>query len=195
MKKVFLRHSIQVAGILLATVFSASSYAQCLAAAMQRSPAVVPSLSSPVAEAELEAKVALDRAEAANTASTTPPVTIVGLWNATFSSGGQVVDQGFDSWQLGGTEILNDTPPPATGNVCLGTWVQLSPHVFKLKHPSWLFDNSGNLTGLAIITEQVSIDVLGNNYQGPYSYDIYDLNGNKQQHFTGTISAKRITVN
>ena len=106
----------------------------------------------------------------------------------------QLVDQGFDQWQLGGTEVLNDTPPPATGNVCLGVWTQLSPHVFKLKHPSWTFDNSGNLTGSAIISEQVTIDALGNNYQGPYSYDIYDLNGNRLQHFTGTIAAKRITV-
>lgn len=45
---------------------------------------------------------------------------IVGLWMTTFTSGGQVVDSGFDQWNADGTEILNDTPPPATGNVFLG---------------------------------------------------------------------------
>ena len=195
MKRVYSYRSIQaLAGILLATVFSATSYAQCLGSAMQRS-VMIPAVESPDAAAQLEAKVVSDRAEAAATTSTNPVVSIVGLWNVTFSSGGQAVDQGFDQWQLGGTEVLNDTPPPATGNVCLGVWVQLSPHVYKLKHPSWTFDNSGNLTGTAIITEQVTIDVAGNKYQGPYSYDIYDLNGNKLQHFAGTLNATRITAN
>jgi len=193
-KKFFWTRSIQtLAGfVLFGSVFSnLPANAQCLATAMQRSSAVVAAASSPSAEAELEAQVALDRAQATGT---TAPVSIVGLWNVTFNSGGQVVDQGFDQWQAGGTEILNDTPPPATGNICLGVWTQLSPHVYRLKHPSWTFDNSGNLTGTAIITEQMSIDATGNTYQGPYSYDIYDLNGNKMQHFTGTITAKRITV-
>src|ERR1700744_4534687 len=44
---------------------------------------------------------------------------IVGLWMTNFISQGQLVDQGFDAWLADGTEILNDNPPPATGNVCL----------------------------------------------------------------------------
>jgi hypothetical protein len=186
----FMVGQVLVGFVLFGSVFTGlPAHGQCLGSATQRS-ALVPSVSSPGDQAELDAKVALDREQA----TTSTPVTIVGLWNVTFTSGGQVVDQGFDSWQLGGTEILNDTPPPATGNVCLGTWMQLSPHVFKLKHPSWTFDNSGNLTGTAVITEQVTVDALSNNYQGPYSYDIYDLNGSRLQHFTGTITGKRITV-
>ena len=40
---------------------------------------------------------------------------IVGLWLTTFTSGGQIIDQGFDMWTSDGTEILNDAPPPSTG--------------------------------------------------------------------------------
>ena len=42
---------------------------------------------------------------------------IVGLWNISFLIGGQIVDQGFDVWHADGTELLNDNPPPASGNV------------------------------------------------------------------------------
>src|SRR5215475_7071732 len=34
------------------------------------------------------------------------PPSIVGLWNVTFSSGGQVVDVAYDAWHSDGTEIL-----------------------------------------------------------------------------------------
>jgi hypothetical protein len=49
---------------------------------------------------------------------------IIGLWDIKFYSGGQLVDEGFDAWHGDGTETLNDTPPPVTGNVCLGVWAQ-----------------------------------------------------------------------
>src|SRR5579863_1508681 len=45
---------------------------------------------------------------------------IVGLWNVTFLSGGQVVDVAFDAWHGDQTEILNDYTDPIEGNVCLG---------------------------------------------------------------------------
>jgi hypothetical protein len=119
---------------------------------------------------------------------------IVGLWKITFVSGGQVVDQGFDQWNIGGTEILNDTPPPATGNVCLGVWVQTGRFTYKLKHPSWTFDNGGNLNGTVIIREQRILDPRGNTFKGSFTLDVYDLSGNLLEHAAGTITGQRITV-
>jgi hypothetical protein len=119
---------------------------------------------------------------------------IVGLWKITFVSGGQVVDQGFDQWNIGGTEILNDTPPPATGNVCLGVWVQTGRFTYKLKHPSWTFDNGGNLNGTVIIREQPILDPRGNTFEASFTLDVYDLSGNLLEHAAGTITGQRITV-
>jgi len=121
-----------------------------------------------------------------------PIPSIVGLWKTTFTSGGQVVDQGFDLWTADGTEVLNDDPAPATGNVCLGVYTQQGS-TYKLKHPSWTFDGSGNLTGTAIIREQVTMNGA-NNYKGTFTLDIYDLSNNPLAHFSGTIAAQRISV-
>jgi hypothetical protein len=123
-----------------------------------------------------------------------PIPSIVGLWNVTFVSGGQTVDQGFDQWNLGGTEILNDTPPPATGNVCLGVWAQIGQLSYKLNHPSWTFDSAGNLNGTVVIREQVVLDPRGNNFAGAFTYYVYDLNGNLLDRVNGKITGTRITA-
>jgi hypothetical protein len=53
------------------------------------------------------------------------------------------VDVGFEQWHSDGTEMLNDTPPPASGNVCLGTWEKIGPQTYTLVHPA--FNAEGNL--------------------------------------------------
>ncbi|MGA3040310.1 MAG: hypothetical protein ABSF54_05895 [Bryobacteraceae bacterium] len=117
---------------------------------------------------------------------------IVGLWFVTFSSGGAVVDQAFDAWHSDGTEILNDLTNPIEGNVCLGAWTQTGPQTFKLKHPSWTFDSSGNLTGVAYIIESVTVASGGGTYEGNYSIYFYDTSGNPEGSFQGTIKANRV---
>lgn len=121
--------------------------------------------------------------------------TIVGLWKITFTSGGQVVDQGFDAWHSDGTETLNDSPAPSTGNVCLGVYSRSAFLGYKLYHPSWTFDDKGNLTGTAIIQEDVTINLKGDTFQGTFTVDVYDLAGNHLDKLSGTVSATRITVN
>ena len=118
---------------------------------------------------------------------------IVGLWKTTVTSQGQVIDQAFDLWNSDGTEILNDNPPPQTGNVCLGVYVKVGS-VYKLKHPSWIYDSNGNLTGTAVISEQVTVGPDGNTYKGIYIIDFYDLNGNHLGQSGGTVAATRIVV-
>ena len=121
--------------------------------------------------------------------------TIVGLWNVQFVAGGQVVDAGFDAWHADGTETLNDTTPPSAGAVCLGVWTKQGNFNYKLKHPSWLFDDTGvNLIGIAMIRETITLDKGGNSYTGDLSVDIYDLGGNLLQHLDAKIRALRITT-
>lgn len=123
---------------------------------------------------------------------------IVGLWIATFYSGGQVFDQGFDQWHSDGTEILNDTAPPqpanGAGTVCLGVFEKTGPRTYKLRHPFWSFDANANLVGTGVILEQVTVDQSGNSYSGPFTFLQYDLSGNLIYEAQGTIAAQRITV-
>jgi len=125
-------------------------------------------------------------------AATTSSIT--GLWLAAFTSGGQLVDTGFDQWNGDGTEILNDTPPPSTGNVCLGIWKKTGANTMQLFHPSWTFDSNGNLSGTAIIQEVITLDATGNHYQGTFTLDEFDLSGNLLFHSAGNVNAKRIAV-
>lgn len=118
---------------------------------------------------------------------------MVGLWKVVYFSGGVVVDQAFDAWHSDGTETLNDTPPPATGNVCLGVWSQKG-NVYKLNHPSWTFDANGNLNGTAVIRESVTVDSHGNSFSGTFTVDVYDLSNNLLYHVAGTVSGERITA-
>jgi hypothetical protein len=122
------------------------------------------------------------------------PGGIVGLWNVTFTSGGQTVDVGFDAWHSDGTEILNDYTNPIEGNVCLGVWIQTGPQIYRLKHPSWSFDNTGTLLGTVIIRETVILSPDGNSYKGPYTYDVYDTTGAFVAEYKGTVAATRIKV-
>jgi len=135
---------------------------------------------------------------AANDTTTAPTrggSSIVGLWSVTFYSEGTPVDVAFDAWHSDGTEILNDFTNPIEGNVCLGAWTQTGPQTYKLKHPSWTFDTSGNLTGTAYILETVTVASGGSQYQGTYTIDFYDTSGNPEGSFSGTLSATRITPN
>jgi len=123
---------------------------------------------------------------------------IVGLWHIFFVSGGQPFDEGFDEWHSDGTEVLNDTAPPqpanGAGTVCLGVYKKIAPGTYKLRHPFWSFDASGNLAGSGVILETVTLDEDGDSFQGTFTFDQFNLSGNLIFEATGTLSAKRITV-
>jgi hypothetical protein len=118
----------------------------------------------------------------------------VGLWDSKVISDGQVIDEGFDAFHSDGTEVLVDESAPATDNVCLGIWEQTGPSTIKLKHPSWYFDLNGNLLGVVIIRETLTLDPDCDSYHGASTEDIYDTHGNKIGHYTAEIRATRITV-
>ena len=161
---------------------SPSAFAACGGRNLARRNALLPT----------EARAELLPSVSAEATSNVVPSSIVGLWNVKFTSGGEVVDVAFDAWHSDQTEILNDYTPPAEGNVCLGVWQQVGVNTYKLKHPSWSFDINGNLLGTVVIRETVKVSSNGNSYSGTYAYDIYDVNGDFLEEFTGTIAATRI---
>jgi len=120
---------------------------------------------------------------------------ITGLWDIKFYADGQLVDEGFDAWHSDGLEVLNDTPPPATGNVCVGVYAQTGKRTFKLKHPSWIFDSTNTFViGTATIRETVTVDRSGDSFGGTFTIDAVDTFGNVLGHTEGTIKATRINV-
>lgn len=46
---------------------------------------------------------------------------IVGLWHIRFVVGDQTIQEAYQAWNVGGTEIHNPNVDPRTGNVCDGT--------------------------------------------------------------------------
>jgi len=118
--------------------------------------------------------------------------TIVGLWDVKFISEGQVVDEGFDQYHSDGTEILNDTPPPATGNVCLGVFARTGARSIKLRHPSWIFDPTNTFViGRATILEQITVERNGKSYKGTFTIQFRDMSGNPlAPDFSGQIKSR-----
>lgn len=126
---------------------------------------------------------------------------IVGFWKVKFLSEGNpgipddtVIDNAFVEWHGDGTEIMNSSRPPATGNFCLGVWHKSGPSSYDLNHFGLSSDPGGNLIGPAQIREQVTLDRKGNRYEGTFTIDQYDVSGNPLAHVSGRITATRITV-
>jgi|SRR5437867_4051054 len=126
---------------------------------------------------------------------------IVGFWKVKFVAEGNpgipdgiVIDNGFVQWHGDGTEIMNSSRPPATGNFCLGVWQKSGPSSYDLNHFGLSSDPSGNLIGPAQIREQITLDRRGDRYEGTFTIDQYDLSGNPLAHLSGRITATRMTV-
>lgn len=192
MKIISIPKSIQLAVALagLSTLFAAGAKADCGILGNHSNRASRLGVSSAQMQA-LKARVTSHR-DAPQDAQANPSIT--GLWLITFTADGQLFDEGFDAWHADGLEILNDTPPPATGNICIGTWVQTDSRSFQLTHPSWTFDDNGNLNGIAVLAEQITLDPSGASFSGTFTGDLFDLNNNNIGHIDGQVSADRITV-
>ena len=120
---------------------------------------------------------------------------ITGLWDVRFIADGQVVDEGFDQYHSDGTEILNDTPPPAVGNIRPGVWAKTGAATLKLKHPSWIYDPTNTtVIGIATIFEVITLDHTGDSFSGTFTVQIRDLSGTPiAPDLTGELQADRIT--
>ena len=127
---------------------------------------------------------------------------IVGFWKVEFVSegtdgipDGTVIDNGFAQWHSDGTEIMNSSRPPATGNFCLGVWHKSGRSSYKLNHFGLSWDSNGTFIGPARIQVEVTVDHSGNTYAGTFTIEQYDPAGNLiPPTITGKVTATRITV-
>jgi hypothetical protein len=127
---------------------------------------------------------------------------IVGMWAVTFTAknnpggppDGMQIDAGFSQWHSDGTEIMNSSRPPSTGNFCLGVWKKIGPSTYKLTHKVLNFDPNGLLIGPGTIYEEVAVDRSGNRFSGTFRIDLRDTSGNLLVHINREITAVRVTV-
>lgn len=131
------------------------------------------------------------------TSAPTGPVSIVGLWQTTYTVGDttNLFGVSLKQWHSDGTEFEGVDHSALIGNICFGVWKQLRPGVVRLHHIGWTFDD-GNPTGTFTIDETDTLALNNMVYTGVFTFKVYDKNGDyvSGSEVTGRISAKRITV-
>jgi hypothetical protein len=119
---------------------------------------------------------------------------IVGLWQIRFVVEGQTIQEAYQAWNVGGTEIHNPNVDPRTGNVCLGVWKKVAPRGYKLSHNVYLYDTNGNFQGKVHLSEALTLSDDGNTHSGSFVLDFYDPSGNFEFEVAGDVAAERISV-
>ena len=121
---------------------------------------------------------------------------ITGFWKIQLAlADGTVIDDGYATWHADGTEIINSSRPPISGNFCMGVWKRVGRSTYKLNHFAMGWDPSGtNFIGPTNLKERVVLDRGHNSYAGTFTVDQYDTNGNVLAHVEGQVTGQRITV-
>jgi hypothetical protein len=119
--------------------------------------------------------------------------TIVGLWHIQFTAGGQTIQEAYQVWNAGETEVHNPNVYPG-GGVCLGVWKHASHGVYKLAHRVWNYDSNGTFLGTIHLSETVTVGQGGNTHSGSFTLDFYDPAGNFQFEVAGSVTGERISV-
>jgi len=173
----------------LLIVFSATATAQCGASfsAMATAAASIRNQSQPT-QSFVQNGSAATSDNAVNTS-------IVGLWHIRFLVGDQQIQEAFQIWNAGGTEVHNPNVDPRQGNICLGAWKEAAPQTFKLAHRVWFYDVSGNFQGTGSLSETLVLSDKGNTHSGTFTLDIYDPAGNLVAEVPGTVVGERISPN
>ncbi len=120
------------------------------------------------------------------------PASIVGLWDIKFVIGDQTIQEAFQLWNVGGTEIHNPNVDPRSGNVCLGVW-KLSQGTYTLTHRVWNYDSSGNFLGTIHLSETLTVGNYGTTHSGSFKLDFYDPSGTFLNEVAGTVEGTRIS--
>jgi hypothetical protein len=130
-------------------------------------------------------------------------VSIVGLWKFTFVAkgttgipDGTVLDAGYATWHGDGTELMNSSRPPKSGDFCMGVYKPTGHSSYALNHVTLSWDPTGSFfVGPGSIHELVTVDPSGNAYSGTFTIDQYAQDGTTVlAHLAGTVSATRITA-
>ena len=119
---------------------------------------------------------------------------MVGLWHIQFLVGTQTIQEAYQLWNAGGTEIHNPNVDPRTGNVCLGVWKNAGHGNYKLAHRVWIYDANGNFGGTIHLSETVKVGNHGTTHSGSFALDFYDPSGNFQFEVAGNVAGDRISV-
>jgi|ERR1041385_1422119 hypothetical protein len=166
--------------------FSITAKAQCAASFRSMAAASVRSRTLSKASVQINSATAGDNA--VNTS-------IVGLWHIRFLVGNDQIQEAFQIWNAGGTEVHNPNVDPREGNVCLGTWNEAVPQTFTLNHRVWLYTPNGTFLGVGHLHETLTLGDRGNTQSGSFTLDLYDLSGNKLAPLAaGTVTGERISV-
>jgi hypothetical protein len=123
---------------------------------------------------------------------------MTGLWKTVLVAGGAVVNVGFNTWRSDGTEwALDGGVLPAGGNVCPGVWERIGHRSYRTVHPAFNYDASNtHVVGIFIERLKITISPDGNSYQGDFTWDSYDLQGNllSDSSVAGKVMGTRIQV-
>jgi hypothetical protein len=121
---------------------------------------------------------------------------ITGLWKIQLTlPDGTVIDDAYATWHADGTEILNSSRPPVSGNFCMGVWKRTGRSTYKLNHFAMGWDPTGTIfIGPTNLKQEIVLDRNHNSYSGTFTVDQYDTNGNIIGHGAGNVTGQRITV-
>ena len=119
---------------------------------------------------------------------------IVGLWHVLFTIDGQTIQEAYQVWNKGGTEIHNPNIDPRSGSVCLGVWKR-GPHgTYILAHRVWSYDTNGNFLGTINLSETLTLSQDGTSHTGSFASKFYDPSGAFLMEVDGDVTADRISV-
>ena len=125
---------------------------------------------------------------------------IVGLWHIKFNitvpgvPDPITIQEAFQIWIAGGTEVHNPNVDPRGGSVCLGAWTE-NRGTFKLTHRVWSYSTDGIWLGTINLNESVRVVDRGRRQTGNFSLDFFDPAGNPTPpvHVEGAVVAERIS--
>jgi len=131
---------------------------------------------------------------------------IVGLWHVYFNimppgaPGPITIQEAFQIWNTGGTEVHNPNVDPRGGSVCLGAW-SADRGTYKLTHRVWSYSPDGVWLGTINLAEAVRVINRGHNQTGTFSLDFFDPAGNPlaiaehPAHVEGVVVGERVSAN
>jgi hypothetical protein len=119
---------------------------------------------------------------------------MVGLWHIQFTVGGNLIQEAYQIWNSGGTEVHNPNVDPRGGTVCLGVWKQAAHGTYKLAHRVWNYDTNGNFLGTISLSEKLTLSHAGNAHSGSFTLDFYGPTGNFITEVAGDVTGERISV-
>jgi hypothetical protein len=146
------------------------------------------------AAASIQSQSSLMQQDSESSKDNAEHASIVGLWYVRFMVGDQTIQEAYQIWNAGGTEVHNPKVDPRAGSVCLGAWKKAAPKAYKLAHRVWSYDINGNFMGTVHLSETLTLGNRGNTHSGTFTLDIYDPSGTLQAEVAGTVTGERISV-